>query len=326
MGFGRASIWVGVISAVLALSGCELGLPQLPASFGPTKISPALDVLALDYERTTFLRGATVSGAVARAQRDGHVATPSAGRLRHDATGPIPTEVKVELTSLVTKGNSVSMRGTLILRDLSFGTVLAKQEGFVASGSFPARAAGADAGGLVFRGVEDEILEWIATLDCNTRTRVCGVDLAPEMAVSDDGTPEVAPVEPGADLELDDMVENRPGGSLTKLIGGAIDPNQVIAASTPVEPVAAAPAAGQTRIGATVAALGLLGRSGFWLQTPLVSAEGPGEVLDPATGRRLPVTLIPKDGPAGGGSQISLAALNELGLDATALVTLEVFR
>ena len=288
---------------------------------GP-KISPALSVLALDYERTTFKRGATVSGRVARAQRDGHIATPSAGRLRHDAVGPIPTEVKVELTSLVTSGHRVTMVGALVLRDLSLGTELARLDNFSASGTFPAPAGG-QLGGLVFRGVEDEILDWIETLDCDTRKRICGVDLAPDVAVA--AAPlDGEPVPDGSDLALDQMVENRPGGSLTKLVGGAIDPGQVIAAAAPVADGASS--VGNTRIGTTVAALGLLSRSGFWLQTPLVSEEGPGEVRDPASGRRLPVTLIPKDGPAGGGSQISLAALNELGLDATALVTLEVFR
>jgi len=312
---------VGLVGAVMALVGCEFGLPRLPASFSRTEISPALSVLALDFERTSFARGALVSGDVAQAQRSTRVATASDGRIRNEATGPIPTEVKVELSSLITSGNTVSMSGKLVLRDLSFGTVLAELDNFEAEGSFPATPLSGKIGGVVFRGVEDEILEWIGTLSCDTRARVCGEDLVPSDATA---VASIENVEPGADLALETFVDNRPGGSLTKLVGGAIDPGQVIAASTPVE--TSAGAAASASLGTTVAALGLLGRSGFWLQTPLVSEESPGEVLDPATGRRLPVTLIPKDGPAGGGSQISLAALNELGFDATALVTLEVFR
>ena len=80
------------------------------------------------------------------------------------------------------------------------------------------------------------------------------------------------------------------------------------------------------KIGETVAALGLLDRSGFWLKTPLVNQEGPGEIVLKSSGKRIAVTLIPKDGPSGGGSQLSLAAISELGADMTALLTLEVYR
>ena len=314
------------IALLLGLAGCAVGLPERISRLAPPRIAPALDVLALDFERTTFDRRAQVAGFVATEQRRIRVATPSAGRIRNDATGPIPTEVRIDVSRLVTNGNRVSVRGTLVLRDLSFGTILAERENFSASGTFPAVTRDSFAGGLVFRGFEDEILDWVATLDCNTRERFCAPDLAPEPVPESDDATAAAVVEAGEDISLEGMVRNRPGGSLTKLAGGAIDPGQVIAAAQPPDRQTATPQAASTSLGTTVAALGLLSRSGFWLQTPLVSQEGPGEVRDPSTGRRLQVTLVPKAGPAGGGSQISLAALSELGLDATALVTLEVFR
>ena len=170
------------------------------------------------------------------------------------------------------------MRGTLILRDLSFGTVLAKLDDFTASGPFPrAPPPRAAPKGWCSGASRTRCLDWVSTLECDTRKRICGVDLRPdEPEATGSAAPLATPVEPGADIALDNMVENRPGGSLTKLVGGAIDPDQVIAASTPVEPVAALPTGTGARIGTTVAALGLLGRSGFWLQTPLVSEEMPG--------------------------------------------------
>lgn len=299
------------LALLLVLAGCT-GLSTVGS--GPER-APALDVLALDYERTVFPADATVRGNVAKAQKDLRLSMPTLGRLRQQATGPIPTEVLVEIDRLVTSGGQVQMSGKLILRDLGFGTVLATLDDFSGSGPMPAVAGGGNQGGLVFRGVEDEILNWISGLECDTRARRCGPPLS--VAGVDGGASE------DGDLELAAMVGRRPGG-LRKLNAGGIDPGKIVAAATP----APAPevAAGTTKIGETVAALGLLDRSGFWLKTPLVAAEGPGEVVLKSTGKRIAVTLIPKDGPAGGGSQMSLAAISELGADMTALLTLEVYR
>jgi len=304
---------IGIMVGGLALlAGCVGGgLSQSPVA---TR-APALEVLALDFERTVFADGAQVSGAVARAQREARIAVPTRGRLRRDGTGPIPTEVLVEIDRLSTNGGSVRMSGRLILRDLGLGTVLAELEDFSGSGLMPLVESGGSQTGLVFRGVEDEILEWISGLECDTGERLCGPPLA--VANVDGGVSE------GADLDLGDMVGRRPGG-LRKLVGGAIDPNKIIAAALPA-PVAETQG-GERRLGDTVAALGLLDRSGFWLKTPLVSAESPGVVVLKSNGQRLAVTLIPKDGPAGGGSQISLAAISALGADMTALLDLEVLR
>ncbi len=303
-----------LLACAVVLAGCEAAILP-PAPTGPTR-GPALDVLALDFERTTFGPGAVVSGALAKKQKALRLSWPTSGRLRNDALGPIPTEVLVQVDRLVTSGNKVSMDGTLILRDLGLGTTLAQLDGFSASGALPVVAAGGRPEGLVFRGVEAAILDWVGGLECDIRERRCGPPLAVpgvDGGASEDG-----------DLELAAMVGRRPGG-LRKLNSGGIDPNQIVAAAAEPAPVATNDA-GMTKLGETVAALGLLDRSGFWLKTPLVSSESPGEVVLKSTGQRIAIMLLPKDGPSGGGSQMSLAAMSELGADATALLTLEVFR
>ena len=307
--------WICTVLFCGTLLGACAGPAQFSRSGGST--IPALEALSLDFERTQFRRGTRVSGDVARRQQQLNLSTPTFGRFRNEATGPIPTEVRIDLTSISTTSRTVVMEGRVVLRDLAFGTTMATLDGFRANGRLPLVQRGGDVTGLVFRGVEAEILDWIGTLECNTRQRICGERTVPVSA-------EVAPE--GADLALDDMVGRRPRG-LRGLVGGGIDPDQVIAAAPMASEVpAASENTNQTSLGTTVAALGLLNRSGFWMQTPLVSSEVPGEVLEPISGRTLSLTLIPKDGPAGGGSQISLAALNALGQDVTALVTLEVFR
>ena len=84
----------------------------------------------------------------------------------------------------------------------------------------------------------------------------------------------------------------------------------------------ATPASGL--IGETVVALGDPVQPGFWLKTPLVTAEQNG-VLERAGGATVQVTLLPLGGPATGGSQISLAAMRSLNIGLTELVTLKVY-
>lgn len=88
---------------------------------------------------------------------------------------------------------------------------------------------------------------------------------------------------------------------------------------------APAPAATAGSIGTTVASLGDPGRSGFWLETPLVSEPTRGSVLYRPTGRRLNLDLIPIAGPASGGSRISLSAMRMLDAPLTSLPQIEVF-
>jgi len=73
-----------------------------------------------------------------------------------------------------------------------------------------------------------------------------------------------------------------------------------------------------------VAALGDPIEPGFWLKTPLVTAEQPG-ILERAGGATVQVTLLPLGGPATGGSQISLSAMRALDIGLTELITLKVY-
>lgn len=87
---------------------------------------------------------------------------------------------------------------------------------------------------------------------------------------------------------------------------------------------AAAPVAQARKLGTTIASLGNPTEQGFWIKTPLVSAAGKGKLVDPATGKSVNVDLIPLSGPESGGSQVSLAALQMLGVSLTGLPRLEV--
>ena len=89
---------------------------------------------------------------------------------------------------------------------------------------------------------------------------------------------------------------------------------------------AAAPATQQQKLGNTVASLGDPTQPGFWVKTPLVSAEADGRIVNPANGKSAKVRLIPLAGPASGGSQVSLPALQLIGVSLTDLPTIEVYR
>ena len=91
---------------------------------------------------------------------------------------------------------------------------------------------------------------------------------------------------------------------------------------------AAADASGGARkgeLGSTIASLGNASEGGMWLKTPLVRTQSKGRVVDAETGRSANVTLIPLGGVASGGSQISLKAMQALGLGLTDLPDLRVF-
>lgn len=89
---------------------------------------------------------------------------------------------------------------------------------------------------------------------------------------------------------------------------------------------AAAPAAAGAgrRLGTTVASLGDPSQPGFWVKTPLVQSETDGRIVNPANGKSAKVRLIPLGG-AGGGSQVSLPALQLIGVSLTDLPTLELY-
>lgn len=86
---------------------------------------------------------------------------------------------------------------------------------------------------------------------------------------------------------------------------------------------AVAPGQGR-RLGETLAGLGPPAEQGFWLRTGLVDRVRAGRA-ETASGAAVAVELRPSGGPAGGGSQISLAAMRALDLPLTGLATLAVF-
>lgn len=96
-------------------------------------------------------------------------------------------------------------------------------------------------------------------------------------------------------------------------------------AATPVDGQGAA-AGGGVSLGTTVASLGDPSEAGFWLKTPLVAAASPGRVEYAGTGQAVEVELRPSGTEAGGGSQISLAAMRALGAPLTGLPELRVYR
>lgn len=90
---------------------------------------------------------------------------------------------------------------------------------------------------------------------------------------------------------------------------------------------AAAPATSKAQsklLGTTIASLGSPTEPGFWLKTPLVSTETAGRATNTANGKSSAVTLIPIDGPATGGSRMSLAAMRLIDASLTDLTEVEV--
>jgi hypothetical protein len=87
----------------------------------------------------------------------------------------------------------------------------------------------------------------------------------------------------------------------------------------------AAPGSSGRRLGTTIASLGDPSRPGYWIRTPLVDTESDGHIVNTGNGRSAAVRLIPLDGPVGGGSQVSLSALQLIGVSLTDLPAIEVF-
>lgn len=83
----------------------------------------------------------------------------------------------------------------------------------------------------------------------------------------------------------------------------------------------ATPVSAERALGNTIASLGDPARSGFWLETSLVSRAETGRVVYPATGQSAQVELMPSDG----GSRMSLAAMRLIGVPLTGLAEVQVF-
>lgn len=99
-------------------------------------------------------------------------------------------------------------------------------------------------------------------------------------------------------------------------------------ASTATERAAAADVtqtSSESELGKTVASLGAVAEQGFWLKTSLVVSRHEGRVVWASNGNSVKLTLIPKPGKPGSGSQISLAAMRALEIPLTALPELIVF-
>ncbi len=86
------------------------------------------------------------------------------------------------------------------------------------------------------------------------------------------------------------------------------------------------PSGQERRLGTTIASLGDVSETGLWMKTPLVDASAKGRVLHGPTGTSVAVDLLPLEGDAGAGSQLSLAAMRLLDVGLTDLPEVEVFR
>lgn len=348
----RISAPVVGLSLLAALAGCEVVGPQ---ALSRSQTLPAADALSFEYERFLFLPGSTASGSVATQLRRDTVAFPVEGALTRSRGNPIPAEIIMKVDRMSTGGGRVSMSGDLMIRDMRLGGVMTRFEDYSYNGLMPRISGGAEYGPALFRLIEADALAWLAGLECSTKSRLCGEPgtvAEPDETPADEQLPELtetAAAPADADVDLQTLAKQRRGrtGSIN---AGGLTPEAILAAGPKPEPVpAAAPAPAPSAeevaapvaaapaevapapsvpvaLGSTVASLGLLDRGGNWLRTPLVSEETPGRVRNSATGDEIDVLLIPKDGAPGAGSQISLAALSELGASLTDLLTLIVYR
>ncbi len=153
-----------------------------------------------------------------------------------------------------------------------------------------------------------------------------------------------APIGPGQPEDAAPVAANAPTGQIAQGQGAAdlSDPALVGAASPPPSArtqealdtttsaqriMAAAPAApdrASRSLGTTVVSLGSPSEPGFWLKTPLVQTRALGRVAHGANGKSVAVTLIPIDGPATGGSRLSLPAMRLIGALLADLTEVEV--
>lgn len=116
------------------------------------------------------------------------------------------------------------------------------------------------------------------------------------------------------------------GGGGGGLFGPRADAEAEATVTAPVDPVSAdaVAATGEGRVlGFSVISLGDASDPGLWLDTPLVTEEGPGQVIG-EDGRIVAVTLRPSGGERNSGSRLSLQGYDALGLPLSALPTVTV--
>ena len=115
----------------------------------------------------------------------------------------------------------------------------------------------------------------------------------------------------------------RPEGLAARL-GRTAQPDSAAPDSVAPDPAAPASVAQGGVLGTTVASLGDPVEPGLWLKTPLVREEMPGRVRLSGQSAEVSVRLIPLDGATTAGSQISLRAMQELGVPLSDLPSVEV--
>ncbi|MCW1933368.1 D-galactarate dehydratase [Pararhodobacter zhoushanensis] len=116
----------------------------------------------------------------------------------------------------------------------------------------------------------------------------------------------------------DVMVTEAPGDEVLR---PQMRPGAGMTDATVVE--APAPAA-DGFLGETLAGLGVAGGQGLWVQTGLVASARAGRVVA-TSGATAEVELRPSGAAASSGSQISLQAMQRLGLPLGTLATLRVY-
>ena len=157
-----------------------------------------------------------------------------------------------------------------------------------------------------------------ATAGCSTLSDRLGMD-----ASQSEPAAASAPTEAPAEAATAPAAATPPAASPIATGGSSAEALDTTTAAER-EAASRAPASTGAALGTTVVSLGSATEPGLWLKTPLVDAEQPGRVTNPATGKSAAVTLIPLDGPAPAGSRMSLPALRLIGASLTDLTTVEV--
>lgn len=157
-----------------------------------------------------------------------------------------------------------------------------------------------------------------ATAGCSTLSDRLGMD-----ASQSEPAAASAPTEAPAEAATAPAAATPPAASPIATGGSSAEALDTTTAAER-EAASRAPASIGAALGTTVVSLGSATEPGLWLKTPLVDAEQPGRVTNPATGKSAAVTLIPLEGPATAGSRMSLPALRLIGASLTDLTTVEV--
>ncbi|KZZ27110.1 hypothetical protein A3753_01885 [Sulfitobacter sp. HI0082] len=157
-----------------------------------------------------------------------------------------------------------------------------------------------------------------ATAGCSTLSDRFGMD-----ASQSEPAAASAPTEAPAEAATAPAAATPPAASPIATRGSSAEALDTTTAAER-EAASRAPASIGAALGTTVVSLGSATEPGLWLKTPLVDAEQPGRVTNPATGKSAAVTLIPLEGPATAGSRMSLPALRLIGASLTDLTTVEV--